>query len=143
MKNLIYFGAIIALSPFISCSPAYIPNKVNAGLLTDKGELHAEIATGTSGYDPQVAYAVTENMLVLANASFKDTPFESTLSIGDDDFDYDGTQKLRSYELGAGYYRTSKDGFVLELVAGYGLGEVSDTRISILNFDLDEDGLRL
>lgn len=143
MKYIIHFSAIVALSFFVSCSPAYIPNKVNTGLLSDKGELHAEIATGTSGYDPQVAYAVTENVLVTGNASFKDTPFESTLFVGKDDFNYEGTQKLRSFELGLGYYKKLKDGFILEMVAGYGLGKVSDTRISILTFDLKEDELRL
>lgn len=133
MKPSIY-AILSIIAVLASCAPAYIPNKANVGFFKEKGELHGEIATGTSGYDPQVAYAATDHIAVVANASFRNSPFESKVSVGEESFTYTGKKKHQIYEMGIGYYDTNDSGLTFEVIGGYGMGRVSDMEVSGLNF---------
>ncbi len=101
-----------------SCAPAYVPNKVNAPLLTNKGELQVSANFGTSGFDPQLAYAVTDNIALMANGSFMNTTSDTSSSS-------DFYHKHTFFELGPGYYRNLRNGFKFETFTGIGFGKVS------------------
>lgn len=68
-RFFVFLTAIILLG-FYGCAPVYIPNVVNTPMLSNKGELQAAVYTGISGFDPQFAYAITDNLGVMLNASF-------------------------------------------------------------------------
>ena len=120
---------IIALSiSFVlilsGCAPTYVPTTVNSPLLTYKGELQVAVYAGTSGFDPQVAYALTDNIGLMLNGSFKDT--KSDLS---GDF-----HKHNFIELGVGYYLRFVSKGRFGIYGGYGLGNLqARTNSAIFN----------
>ncbi len=108
-----YFLGIIIL--FLdSCAPVYIPNTSNTPLLTNRKEVQASIHAGTSGFDPQFAYAVTDHMGIMLNGSFLNSTSDSTE-------DY---HKHRFFEAGAGYYTHFGTRGKFETFAGAGFGKV-------------------
>jgi hypothetical protein len=109
---LLYVSVIMILD---SCAPAYVPNVLNAPLLTNKGEVQAAIHMGTSGFDPQFAYAITNHIGVMANASFMDETSDST----------DSYHKHGFIEFGAGYFTNFARRFKFETFGGAGFGKIS------------------
>lgn len=97
-----------------SCAPAYVPNVINAPLLTNKGEVQISLHAGTSGFDPQAAYAITNHLGVMANASFMNSTSDTT----------DNYHKHGFMELGAGYFTNFGGRFKFETFAGYGAGKI-------------------
>jgi len=114
-KLLLLFPALILLAA--SCAPAYVPNVINAPLLTNKGEFQASVHTGTSGFDPQFAYAITNNIGIMANASFLDMTSDTTSTA-------DFYHRHFFVEFGPGYYKNLKHGFKFETFTGYGFGKI-------------------
>jgi hypothetical protein len=55
---------------FSSCAAFYVPNVVNAPLLSEKGEGIAQLNAGFNGYDLQAAYAPINHLGVMVNSSF-------------------------------------------------------------------------
>ena len=118
-----------------ACSPAYVPNKVNTGLFTEPGEMHGELATGVSGTDIQVAAAIPGNLVVTANASFKNRDLNTTVWADDDGSELvnvETNRKHRIFEVGAGYYQTWEDGLTLEAIAGYGRGTLENVETDLI-----------
>ncbi len=114
MKNnilLVVFIIAVILS-FSSCAPAYVPNVVNAPLLSNKGELHLAAYAGTSGSDFQVAVAPTKNIGVMINGSFKN-------KVSDTSNNYN---KHNFVECALGYYTTFDNSGHFEIFGGYGYG---------------------
>jgi len=97
-----------------SCSPAYIPNMVNTPLLSNKGEFNASAAIGTSNFDPQLSYAASQHVGIVANGSFANRTSDST----------DNFHKHTIVELGAGYYTKIGENSRFEVYGGYGFGKV-------------------
>jgi opacity protein-like surface antigen len=97
-----------------SCSPEYLPNKVNTPLFEDKGEIQGSISRGISGTDAQLAYAVTDHIGVMANTSFRSQTSDTT----------DNFHKHNFVEFGAGYYSNVTDNAVFSIYGGYGFGDV-------------------
>ncbi len=96
-----------------SCAPSYIPNVVNTPLFSNKNEFHASVHTGTSGIDPQLAYAVTDNLGIMLNGSFANRTDTSN------DF-----HKHQFVELGAGYYQKIGNSGRFEIFGGAGYGKI-------------------
>lgn len=142
MKPLYFLSLLLLIASTFSCAPAYIPSKVNPGLFTEEGELHAEVATGTSGWDPQLAYAASDHLMFTANASFRNQPYETTVLQGNGSFEYSGRKKHQIAEVGVGVYEKAGGG-LFELVGGYGRGQVFDMEVETLYFTTDEDDLLL
>lgn len=118
----------------IACSPAYVPNKVNTGLFTEEGEIHGEVATGVSGTDVQVAAAIPGNLVVTANASFKNKDFQTTIWAEDNDSElatFEGNKKHRIWEMGLGYYHIMEGGVTLEAIVGYGEGNLENVETNL------------
>jgi len=96
------------------CAPTYVPTTVNTPLLTYKGELQAAVYAGTSGFDPQVAYALTDNIGLMLNGSFKDTKSDSS----------ENFHKHNFIELGVGYYLRFVGKGRFGIYGGYGIGDL-------------------
>jgi hypothetical protein len=109
---LLYAIVILILN---SCAPAYVPNVLNAPMLTNKNEVQVAIHAGTSGFDPQAAYAITNHFGVMANASFMDATSDSTNSY----------HKHGFAEFGAGYFTSFAKRFKFETFGGAGFGKLS------------------
>ena len=92
-----------------SCSPEYIPNMVNTPVFSNKGEFQATVATGTSNFDAQLGYAITDNIAVIANGSYADQTNDTT-----DEF-----HKHLIIEGGLGYYRQISSSARIEVFGGY------------------------
>lgn len=118
---LILFSAIVV--GFNSCSPEYIPTMVNTPLLSNKGEVQAVIATGTSNFDFQGAYAITDYLGVMVNGSYANSTSDTT----------DEYHKHFIMEGALGYYNTFGNVGRYEIYGGYGFGDLQE-------FDLDALG---
>lgn len=117
MKKTIIITIIFVLAIIIlnSCAPLYVPNVVNTPMLTEEDDFNASIHLGTSGYDAQGAYAVTDNIAVMLNTSFISSTSDST----------DNFHKHFFIETGAGYYKPIGNYFLFDTYAGYGIGKIN------------------
>ena len=132
MKSYILL-IVIALSyilTFTSCSPVYIPNVAPTPMLSEKGDAKLDLNYGVSGFDPQLAYAVTDHLGILVNASFADTD-------GSRDSGY--YHRHNFIELGAGYFNKIGEKGLFSIYGGVGFGDISSSYSSgiINNPDLD------
>jgi hypothetical protein len=105
---------VITILIFTSCAPAYIPNVVNSPMFSNEGEFQGSVHTGLSGFDPQLAYAVTDHIGVMANGSFANWTSDST----------DNFHKHQFFEAGLGYYTKVRTKGRLEVYGGYGFGKL-------------------
>lgn len=110
MKNLIYFLLIIFVT--VSCAPAYTPNTVNVPLFSSQNEVQFAITTGTSGIDAQTGYAPTDHIGVILNGSYANRS------------DSNNYHRHNFIECGGGYYTKMGSNGRLELLGGYGMGNV-------------------
>ncbi len=131
---MILLSVIIIVLVFSGCAPLYVPNTVNAPLLSNKGEMQAAIHLGTAGFDPQLAYAITDNIGVMLNGSFENSKSDST-----DDY-----HKHNFVELGAGYYTKFNENGCFEVYGGYGYGNMQTlVEKTIFNSKLDVQSSRI
>jgi hypothetical protein len=98
-----------------SCAPSYVPNVVNTPLFSNKGEFQASVNTGASGFDPQLAFAVTNHVGLMLNGSFASRTSDTT----------DAYHKHQFFEIGAGYYQKIGNNGRFEVFAGAGFGKVN------------------
>lgn len=103
---------IIVVALATSCSPLYVPSTRNVPLFREQGEFQGSVYL-TTGVDTQLAYAVTDNIAVMANGSFLSTKISEP---------EDYTRSHKYVEGGLGFYNVSKN-FRTELFAGFGLGK--------------------
>ncbi len=112
MKGSILSIAISLIVIMSSCAPSYVANSIHAPLFSNKGELQLRVNGGSSGFNPQVSYAITEHWGAMLNGSF---------SANEDDLG-NKTQANNLVEIGAGYYTNVNGRFVYEIFAGIGGG---------------------
>ncbi len=118
--NHLVLGLIVLI--LSSCSPLYVPNVANVPLLSNKGEFQASVYTGTAGFDPQLSYAITDNIGVMVNASFANRKSDSTSNF----------HKHNFFEGGLGYYKPFSEFGKFEVFGGFGYGKVQGSYISPL-----------
>ncbi|MBN2425374.1 MAG: hypothetical protein JXR46_13010 [Calditrichaceae bacterium] len=110
-----FFILLVIIALFLSsCNPAYVPNVVNTPLLSNHGEFQGTVYVGSSGFDPQIAFGLTDHVGVMLNGSFDDRTSDST----------DSFHKHQFYEIGAGYYTKIGDYGRYETFAGFGFGKL-------------------
>ncbi|MFO7923164.1 MAG: hypothetical protein R6U58_05690 [Bacteroidales bacterium] len=97
-----------------SCAPAYVPNVINTPLLSNKGEIQASLHGGISGVDPQLSYAVTDNVGLILNGSFADNTSDSSNNF----------HKHNFIEIGTGYYTKIGNKGRFETFGGFGSGKL-------------------
>lgn len=115
MRHISFICTTTLFLFFCSCSPNYIPNKVNSPLLEGKGDLRAIASVGTTGVDPQVAYAITNHIGIVANGSFLDWKEGDNTHFSSNRFG----------EAGAGYYTRLANILILEAYGGAGYGKLT------------------
>jgi hypothetical protein len=114
VRYFLYIPGIYLALVVTSCAPAYVPNTIHSPMLSNKGEFHASINEGLSGFDPQLAFAITDHLGIMANGSFADRTSDST----------DSFHKHSFVEAGAGYYRKLGVAGRLEAYGGGGFGKL-------------------
>ena len=114
LRGLSVMVLIVAMT-FIGCTPLYIPNVVNTPLFSNKNEIQASVHYGTAGFDPQIAYAITNNIGVMVNASFEKEQSDSTSLF---------PHKHAFGELGVGYFKKVTEKQRFEIYGGYGIGKI-------------------
>ncbi len=110
----IFFG-VLFLPVVLSCSPTYLPNSVNAPLLSNKGELQTDFHFGSSGTDIQAAIGITNHIGLMVNTSF-------AKRFKDDD---DWFHRHRYAEIALGYYYPITQSARFEIFGGIGKGKVT------------------
>ena len=113
-RLFIAISVISFIGLFSSCSPEYIPNMVNTPLFSNQGEFQATVATGTSNFDAQLGFAITDNIAIIANGSYADETNDTT-----DEF-----HKHLILEGGLGYYKKLSESGRIEVFGGYGIGQI-------------------
>jgi len=129
MKTIYIILSILFLA---SCSPAYIPNMVNAPIFSNKNELQIKVNGSSGGVDPQLSYAITNHLGVMVNGNFGSYTDENTGI----------TTRHKFAEIGAGYYTNNKGRFVFAFFGGAGAGETegefeTDNGLSITQASLN------
>lgn len=109
IKQLLFSLIIIAL--LNSCSSLYIPNSINAPLLTSKNEATITVNTGMNGWDLQAAYSPLSHLGLMINTS--GSPILSKTN---------GYHGHKYAEGGLGFTTSFGSKGVLELYSGAGLG---------------------
>ncbi len=115
-NRIILLITVLAITTFYGCKPLYVPNVVNTPMFSNKNEFQAAVHFGTAGFDPQLAYAVTNNIGIMANGSFE--IFETT------DTAVTFPHKHSFGELGIGYYTKLSGKQRFEVYGGYGIGNI-------------------
>lgn len=113
-KVTVFSVFIVTLLILFSCAPAYVPNVINAPMLTNKGEVQVSLHAGTSGYDPQFAWAITNHLGVMVNGSFMNSTSDST----------NNYHKHSFGELGLGYFMPVGQRGKFEAFGGVGSGKI-------------------
>ena len=113
-KQKFYQSLVLIILLISACAPSYVPNVVNTPLLSNKGEFQVTANAALSGFDPQLSYAVTDNIGLMVNGSFANQTSDST-----DDY-----HKHQFVELGAGYYKKIGQRVRFEGYGGLGFGNL-------------------
>ena len=109
-----FFITGIILSLFLTSCYVYVPNVINAPLLSNKGEVQANLNIGESGFDPQISAAVSDYVGVMVNGSFRFNNNNST------------TGEIHNFvEAGAGYYTKFENIGRFEIYGGAGVGNLT------------------
>jgi hypothetical protein len=115
MKKLNLYCLILALFIILanSCSPpVYHATMVNTPLLSNEGEINAAMNISVSGFEPQIAYALTDNVGLMLNGCFN--------KISNDNSIY--YQRVQFLEIGTGYYTKIQEYVRFEAYGGLGFG---------------------
>jgi hypothetical protein len=116
LKQKLIFFCIGLVIVFQSCAPAYIPNRINTPMFKNAGEFTGEFSVGQSGFDPQIAAAVTDHLAVMANGSFALPNSNSADTIS--------YNRHAFFEGGLGYYQKLDEKRFFEIFGGFGRGNV-------------------
>ncbi len=115
LLSLIRLGCVLALCQ--SCRTAYTPNALNVPLMQERGEI--KLMVSPNNY--QGAYAVTDNIAIIANGRVAtSTTSTSVNGTASDSFD----AKNSVFEAGIGYYGHTGRGFTYEVYGGGGVTQV-------------------
>lgn len=120
---------ILLIFILVGCSPAYVPNVVNTPLLSEKGELQMNIYTGSSGVDPQLSYAINDEIGVMLNGSFANRTSDSSSNY----------HKYNFVEMGLGYYTKLSESGRFEVFSGMGYGKYTGEYTNNLWLEYTDD----
>lgn len=109
-KRGILFLSLVLL--FTACAPTYIPNLANIPLLEEEKELNICAAASTAGSDVQIAYAINNDIAIMANGTFTSV---------EDGSEY---HKHLFGEIGFGKFWAGDNSFKAEIFGGFGAGNI-------------------
>lgn len=113
---------IAVLITMSSCAPIYVPNVINTPTINQKYDFQGNFNIGVSGFDPQLAYAFSDQFALMVNGSFYN-------------YSNDSSVNFRSHyygEAGIGYYKKMTKTFLVSVYAGAGFGHINTSYTSIL-----------
>ena len=115
-SHLILLSGLI-LFLLTSCAPTYIPNALHVPLFYEKGEVEANISTGSNQVDAQVAIALTDHLAIMSNFAWADFegPTEPEFS----------QHQLAEFAIGTFFPIGNSGSF--EVYGGYGRGKGNST----------------
>ncbi len=117
LRKLTHFAGVAVLFLMMlvwSCTPTiYFPNSLNVPMLSEEGQLSASAAITANGFDPQMAYAITDNIGIMGNLQLAPS------SLGDYPSHYLG-------EVGVGYFVATSSIFRFEVFGGGGYGWINE-----------------
>jgi hypothetical protein len=123
MKKLFPLACVLL---FVSaCSYVYVPNAAHIPLISKKGDVSATVLTGTSNFDFQTAYGLTDQLALMLNGSFSNRTRTT---------DSSAFHRHSLVEAAAGYYKKIGRSGVLEVYGGGGYG-------STFNYEQDNSYL--
>jgi len=123
------FSTVLLIS--YSCSPVYFPNQLNVPMLEEEGDFVGTVSISPNGFDPQMAYAITGNMGLMANFQINPELRDQSIERG-----FRGNVLA---EAGMGYFTALSDLVRFEVFGGGGYGWVSGIRTP----DQTEPGTRI
>jgi len=111
----IYSLFIFSIAILYSCKPpAYVPNKINAPMITEKNDFNADLGIGLSGINVQAAYSPVNHLGIMANFSTEAIFSKKTAK---------KYHKTNFGEIGAGYYLKLGKFFMFDVYGGGGLAD--------------------
>lgn len=111
-ENRLFFGIILCLLLAASaCTTIYVPTAKHTHFLEEKGELDIAIYSGTNGVDVQGAYAITNELGVVA-----------AISVADREGSADPEHRHFVVEAGADYFKKIGKFGRFEGLVGLGIG---------------------
>jgi hypothetical protein len=122
-KTIVRLAAVLCTVLLLisyACSPVYFPNQLNVPLLEKEGDFVGTVTISPNGFDPQMAYAITSNVGVMANIQINP-------ELGAQEVDRVFTGNFLA-EAGVGYYAALSDIVRFEVFGGGGYGWVSGIR---------------
>ncbi|MBN2214813.1 MAG: hypothetical protein JW723_11260 [Bacteroidales bacterium] len=114
VPSMTYLPGMLIMLYITSCAPAYVPNVINTPLCSNPGEFQASVNGGLAGFDPQISYALTDNIAIMLNGSFASRTSDST----------DNFHKHQFVEMGLGYYQKFGTSGRFETYGGAGFGQL-------------------
>ena len=120
----------------------YIPSQVNTPLLSEKGEVQAEVTMGSNSVHASASYAATDHLALTVNGSMSYYTFSRAYDIFTlENSESEALYPTREYgefahqyaEFGVGGYQLlhrSGTKLQLEIFGGLGLGKATDTEYS-------------
>ena len=115
-KNIVFY--LIIISFLASCAPVYTPNVINTPLFTEKGESQINMSVGLNGYDPQLAFALTDHVGIMINGCYQNKQDDSS-TVNSIEW-----HKHIFAEAAIGYYYPIEEKYRLEIFGGVGQGTV-------------------
>lgn len=97
-----------------SCHLLYLPNQINAPVLSNKGDFSGNISIGLSNFNFQTAYSPTQNMGLMLNYAGGKNSSEKN---------YTNSNIYNFGEIGVGYYLPLATNLLFDVYGGFGLGE--------------------
>jgi hypothetical protein len=116
LLNFAFILAIVFISIMQTGCVVYVPNVINTPLLSNKGDVQANLNFGESGFDPQLSAAVSDHVGIMLNGSFR---------LNADNSVYGEVHNF--VEAGAGYYTQFENVGRFEVYGGAGFGNLKAT----------------
>lgn len=122
-SSLKYLFSILIIINVCSCASLYVPNTMNVPLFTEKSEKLISVNTGMNGWDLQGAYALTNHVAIVTNASWSPPTQQDGSNFHTHTF----------VEGGAGYFMKTGESWVFDVYGGYGWGSVASRMDYVFN----------
>jgi hypothetical protein len=111
--------AVILMAVLQTSCVVYVPNVINTPLLSDKGEVQANLNIGVSGFDPQLSAAVSDHVGLMFNGSFRFNTNSNS-----------AYEEVHNFvEAGAGYFTEFEEKGRFEVYGGVGGGNLKASNV--------------
>lgn len=114
LRMTVIIDVVLITFLLTSCHLLYLPNELNAPMLTEKSDISGNISGGLSNLNLQAAFSPVNNIGLMLNYAGGKTTNKYASS---------NTNKYNFLELGLGYYLPLDKIFLIDVYGGFGIGE--------------------